>query len=433
MKQKEYFKLSFGFTLTTITTPLLGLVDTAMMGRLTDPAYIGGVAIGVLVFNTLYWLFGFLRFSTIAFTAQAKGAESPEQLIWAFARPFLIGIGVGLFFILGQYFIINSALWLIQPEQEIEKYAHQYFGILIWGAPFTLANYVCTGWLMGITQLRATFLLQLFTNLLNLLLTFLFVLYFQWEVRGVALATLIAQVLSTFLGVLLVLKYNTFNLRAISFRQLFDLQAFYKIMKVNSDLMIRTVCLLIMTNLFVATSSSFGVVIFAANAILFQLHYFIGNFVDGFASATSVLAGQAVGRKDPNLLTLTVRLSWIWTSVMIVVLTIIYLVCNKPILSLFTNAPEVLQQVYHYSFWLLLYPLSYGYNSVFYGFFTGIMQSAIIRVSALIALLCFLLGLWLVVPAWQSHGLWIAFLLFNVGRTFYLIFHLLRVKPALVI
>ncbi len=131
MKQKEYLKLSFGFTLTTITTPLLGLVDTAMMGRLTDPAYIGGVAIGVLVFNTLYWLFGFLRFSTIAFTAQAKGAESPEQLIWAFARPFLIGIGVGLFFILGQYFIINSALWLIQPEQEIEKYAHQYFGILI--------------------------------------------------------------------------------------------------------------------------------------------------------------------------------------------------------------------------------------------------------------------------------------------------------------
>lgn len=136
---------------------------------------------------------------------------------------------------------------------------------------------------------------------------------------------------------------------------------------------------------------------------------------------------------DPQLLKLTIRFSWIWTSVMIVVLTIIYLIWYKPILTLFTNAPEVLEQVYHYSFWLLLYPLSYGYNSVFYGFFTGIMQSAIIRVSALIALLSFLLGLWLLVPTWQSHGLWIAFLLFNAGRTFYLIYHLLRVKPALVV
>lgn len=429
MHQKYYLKLSFAFTITTITTPLLGLVDTALMGHLTNPAYIAGVTVGVLVFNTIYWLFGFLRFSTIAFTAQAFGANEPEQLLWAFIRPFIISIGVGAFFILLQYPLIQGTFWLVNPEKEVAQYAQQYFSILIWGAPFTLANYVCTGWLMGNARLRPTFLLQVFTNILNLILTIVFVIYLHWEVRGVAWGTLIAQVLSTFVGVVLVWKYNTYPLNLISWKQVFDLQAFYKIMKVNSDLMIRTLCLLIMTNLFVATNSSFGLIIFAANAILFQLHYLIGTFIDGFASATSVLAAQAMGKKSPLLLKETIHLSWVWTCIMIVVLTIIYLLWYKPILSLFTNDQEVLTQVYHYSFWLILYPLSYGFNSVFYGFFNGIMQSAIIRMSALIALLCFLLGLWLLVPTWQSNGLWIAFLLFNMGRTVYLIYQLLKVRP----
>lgn len=431
MTQREYLKLSVGFILTLITTPLMGLVDTAMMGHMNDPAYIGGVAVGALIFSTLYWLFGFLRVSTIAFTAQARGKKDVEGLLWTLARPFILSVLVSLVFILFQKPILSGALLMINPGVEVSLHASQYFEVLIWGAPFVLVNYVCSGWLMGMTQLRATLALQIFTNLFNLALTFLFVIQFQWGIYGVASGTLIAQMVSCILSAWLVIYYGKFDFSLLTFSNLLDREAYRKIMSVNGDLLVRTICLLIMTNLFTAVGATFGTEVLAANAILFQVQYFIGNFIDGFANASSVVSGQAVGKKDSALYERSIFLSWRWASIMIVVLTVIYWVGHPYILQLFTQLQGVLDLAYRYSFWMALYPLSYGFNTVFYGIFNGATLSSPIRNSTLFSLMGFLIGLWILVPAIGNDGLWISFLVFNAVRSLYLMYWIPKSKKLL--
>ncbi|HIU64004.1 MAG TPA: MATE family efflux transporter [Candidatus Avacidaminococcus intestinavium] len=420
MTQTEYLKLSLGFLLTMITTPLLGLVDTAMMGHLDDPAYIGGVAVGALVFSTLYWLFGFLRVSTIAFTAQALGNGCKEELVWAVLRPIAISLVVSGVFVIFQIPILESFLFFIKPEEHVALLARQYFYVLIWGAPFVLVSYVCTGWLMGLTKLRVTLIMQIFINAFNLLLTFLFVMVFKWGVYGVASATLIAQIVLCLVSVWAVWHYGEIDLKHITMRNLFDKSAFRKIMIINGDLMVRTICLLIMTNLFTATGAKLGTEMLAANAILFQLQYLIGNFIDGFANASSVVSGQALGKKDIALYKTGIKLSIRWAVIMIVVLTVFYLLFDKNIIRLFTKMDNVIALADRYSFWMAIYPLSYAFNTVFYGILNGVTWSDPVRNSTVAALGCFLFGIWFLVPLWGNDGLWASFTLFNCCRSLYL-------------
>lgn len=431
MTQQEYLKLSIGFILTLITTPLMGLVDTAMMGHMSEPAYIGGVAVGALIFSTIYWLFGFLRISTIAFTAQTRGKKDFDGLLWTVARPLVLSIIVSFVFILFQKSILSGALFVINPGTQVSWHASQYFEVLIWGAPFVLIHYVCSGWLMGMTQLRAILVLQIFTNLFNLALTFLFVTQFHWGIYGVASGTLMAQIVSCILSIWLVIFYGKFDFSLLTLSTFLDRRAFRKIMSVNGDLFIRTICLLVMTNMFTAVGATFGIEVLAANAILFQLQYFIGNFIDGFANASGVISGQAIGKQDRELYEWNIFLSCRWASIMIVALTVIYWLSYPYILQLFTQLQSVLELAYHYSLWMTLYPLSYGFNTIFYGIFNGATLSAPVRNSTLLSLLSFFIGLWILVPIIGNDGLWISFLIFNAVRSIYLMYWIPKSKKIL--
>lgn len=222
MNYRTYLALAIPLTISTMTTPLLGAVDTAVVGRLSDPAYIGGVAVGALIFNTLYWLFGFLRVSTSAFAAQANGANSSEQGILALSRPFLIALAVGLIFILLQVPIQRAALAIVSPDAAVSRLAVEYFTIRIWGAPFTLMNYVILGWLMGMAKIKQSLSLQIITNVLNMTLAILFVEVFSFGVKGVAASTLIAEVTAFILGLFIVSKASPFKWKTPSIGVLFD-------------------------------------------------------------------------------------------------------------------------------------------------------------------------------------------------------------------
>lgn len=188
MTHRTYLSLAIPLIISTITTPLLGAVDTAVVGQLPDPAYIGGVAVGTMIFNTMYWLFGFLRVSTSGFAAQAYGAQDAKQCFLYFVRPFLIALAVGILFILVQWPMKHIALTLIHPDEKVMTFTDEYFSIRIWGAPFTLANYVILGWLMGMSRVKISLFLQVFMNLLNVVLDLLFVNVFHQDVNGVAAA-----------------------------------------------------------------------------------------------------------------------------------------------------------------------------------------------------------------------------------------------------
>lgn len=424
MNHRTYLALAIPLTISTITTPLLGAVDTAVVGQLPNPAFIGGVAIGTVIFNTLYWLFGFLRIGTSGFAAQAHGADDQLLGTLALIRPLIIAVAVGIGFFLFQKPIEYLALNLLNPTDDVSALTSDYFGIRIWGVPFTLVNYVIMGWLIGMSRIKISVLIQVFMNLLNIGLDMLFVFGFEWGVSGVASATVIAEVTACLLGLLVVWRGTAYRFQTPSFKLVADGSSVRKMMAVNQDLFIRTLCLLAVFNLFAYKSAAFGTETLAANAILLQIHYLMAYFYDGLSNASSILSGKAIGSKDSRLFKKNVNLSFQWACYSSLALTALYWLFSTAIFSFFTMIPEVLELGGVYGDWLLLFPVVSSFGIVLYGVFTGATETAPIRNSMLMSLAVFLLALWAGVPFLQNHGLWLAFILFSLGRSVFLILYI---------
>lgn len=424
MNHRTYLALAIPLTISTITTPLLGAVDTAVVGQLPDPAFIGGVAIGAVIFNTLYWLFGFLRIGTSGFAAQANGANDSLLGTLALIRPLVIALIVGFSFFLLQKPIEFLALTLLDPAEDVSALASDYFSIRIWGVPFTLVNYVIMGWLIGMSRIKISVMIQIFMNLLNILLDVVFVFGFGWGVSGVASATLIAEVTACLIGLLIVWKGTSYQFQMPSMNLVTDGSSIKKVMAVNQDLFIRTICLLAVINLFTYKSAAFGTETLAANAVLLQIHYLMAYFYDGFSNASSILSGKAIGSKDSRLFKKTINLSFQWAFYSSILLTVSYWLFSESLFSFFTSIPEVIELGGIYGDWLLLYPLVASFGIVLYGVFTGATETAHIRNSMLLALAVFLLALWGGVPFLQNHGLWLAFILFSLGRSAFLVMYI---------
>ncbi|ASR47353.1 MATE family efflux transporter [Paenibacillus kribbensis] len=429
---RAYLALAIPLILSTITTPLLGAVDTAVIGHLSHASFLGGVAVGTLIFNTLYWLFGFLRVSTSAFTAQAAGAQNNDHSIAALMRPLAIALLVGGLFIILQKPILLASLQLIHPAQDVAAQAAIYFNIRIWGAPLTLVNYVLLGWLMGLSRVKATLFLQITMNVINMVLAIVFTQIMQWDVAGVAGATLIAEFLACVLGSILVLRSSVWREWRQSGKK--DWQGWFgaselkSVMATNLDLMIRTACLLTMFNLFTSRSASFGTDQLAANAILLQIHYIMAYLFDGFANASSIMTGQARGAGDRKMLQRVIHLSWFWTLLTGVVSGGLYLALKEPLIRLFTDNTTVISLTGPYNGWLVVFPLAAGLGLVFYGVFTGMTVTYPIRNSMLISLVFFLAALFWCVPHYGNHGLWLSFIVFALGRSLFLVIYLPRLK-----
>lgn len=371
MNHKSYLALAVPLTLSTVTTPLLGAVDTAVVGQIDNPAYIGGVAIGTVIFNTMYWLFGFLRISTSGFAAQAHGANDELQERLSLIRPFLIALMVGIIFLLLQNPIEYVAMTLLNPASDVEALATEYYQIRIWGVPVTLINYVILGWLMGLARIKVVVMIQVTMNLINIVLDIVFVNVFSWGVSGVATATLIAEVAALIIGLYVIVRGTTVTFKLLPVKQIIDASALKKMLSVNQDLFIRTVCLLLVFNIFTYKSASFGTETLAANAVLLQIHYLMAYFFDGFSNASSILSGKALGSKDYSLYKKTVTISVQWAIVTSILLTILYWAFSQETIGLFTNIQEVVNIAGVYSNWLLLFPISTSIGIIFYGIFTG--------------------------------------------------------------
>ncbi|MCT8137033.1 MATE family efflux transporter [Anaerobacillus sp. CMMVII] len=429
LTNRKYLALAIPLIISTLTTPLLGAVDTAVVGHLSDPVFIGGVAVGSLIFSQLYWLLGFLRVSTSGFTAQAKGANNREELFYSFIRPFLLAAMLGCFFLLIQSPIKWVAFSIIQSSEGVYVQAANYFDIRIWGAPFALINYVILGWLVGSSQIRITVFSQIFINVLNIILNVVFVLNFNLGVQGVALASLIAEISSVVIGLVILWKLNMIpkDLNT-QWKKLFQHGPFVKMLQVNRDLFIRTVCLLTVFTMFTSKSGQMGEVELAANAILYQLHLILAYFISGFSNASSILIGRAVGGKQIDLYDATVKMSAKWGGIAAVTLTLLLLLFSDWILPLFTSIEEVLLMANQFMYWLLLFPLVSFWGLQLYGIFTGATEGRPLRNSIILSLLIFLISYYVFVPILGNHGLWLAFILFSLARSIFLWPYLLSLK-----
>ncbi|WP_069999820.1 MATE family efflux transporter [Cellulosilyticum sp. I15G10I2] len=424
----DYLKIAVPFIISTVTQPLLGAVDTAVVGRLSDPAYIAGVSVGSVIFNTMYWLFGFLRVSTTSYSAQAYGKESERDRTTAFFRPCSIALIVGLGFIILQNPLFKATMSILSPEKEVQSFTGTYFYILIWGAPFVLVNYVILGWLMGQAKLKMALFMQISGNVLNILLDLLFVQYFNMNVGGVAAATLISQVVTFMIGAGFIVMHGKFDKEEMKIKSILHRSSLMAMMRVNADLMVRTACLLIQTNLFTATSASYGTLMLSANAILHQIQYVISYMFDGLANASSFYAGKAAGQRQEALLKACWRKTGEWVGIFILCITPVYVLLRKELILLFTDIGEVIRLAGSYDLWIALYPLIAGIGLAFYGVFTGTAVTRPVRNSTIMALGLSILVWAAAVPIWHNHGLWLSLLSFYFGRSLFLIVQLKKTR-----
>ena len=424
LTNREYLGLTVPFMLSTMTQPLMGAVNTAVMGQLPDPKYIAAVSLGAILFNNLYWLFGFLRVSTTGYAAQAFGAADRELGTLAFFKPLVLALLISIACIVLQKPILEGYLAMIGAAPEVNALCREYYYILIWGAPLVLGNYVALGWLMGQTRVRASVFMQVSMNVLNMALSIWFVFGLHMDIVGVAFATLLSQLYGGVISVVLMYYYGEFDYKNLPWGELLDWRTFIGMLKVNVNLMIRTACLLTVNNIIAAVGASFGTVVLAANAVLLQLKDIMSYLIDGMANGAAIFSGRAVGAKSGAGLNAAIKMTFKWLVVLAAMLMGVYAAGNEFFIRLFTNIDEVVAMAMTYNVFVLFYPVCAGIGMVLYGVFCGATRTAPVRNMMLLALAVFYLLQWQLVPKIGNSGLWLALLGFMAAQSVILLYYL---------
>jgi MATE family multidrug resistance protein len=396
--------------------PLLGAVDTAVVGHLPEPKHLGAVAVGAVVFNFLYWGLGFLRMGTAGFTAQAYGADDADELRAVPARGLLLAIGLGIVMVAAQTPIAAAAFSLLDASRGVEDLAREYVAIRIVGAPAALATYVLLGWFVGVQNTRAALAVNLWMNGLNIVLALAFVVGFGWGVPGVAAATLISEVSAVAVAAWLMRR----TLRGIGGRLRRDLvlapAALRRTLAFNRDVFIRTLCLVGAFGYFTAQGAAFGEDALAANAVLLNFLTFAAFVLDAFSYTVQALAGGAIGKRDGASFRAAVRATTESSLVVAAAFTLVYAALGAPIVDLLTSIEAVREAARTYLWWPVVLPVvavwAYQLDGIFIAATRGpTMRNAMLLSVAAYAALCATL-----VPLWGNHGLWCALTVFMAAR-----------------
>ncbi len=318
--------------ISNLSTPLLGVVDTGVIGQIPDASLIGAVALGALVFTFVFWAFGFLRMGTTGLTAQAFGANDAEEVRASLGRALLIAAVIGVCLILAQWPIRELAFVILEGTERVESFARSYFDIRIWAAPATLANYALLGWFIGLGKARTALLLQLVLNISNMLLDAWFVLGLEMGVRGVAAGTVIAEYLAAIVGIAIAVRHLRTLGGAWETARLFDPLRIARTVAVNRDIMIRSLSLIFVFAWFIAQGAKYGETVLAANAILMHFVSVSAYFLDGFAFAAEALVGKAVGEANRSGLSQASRMTT-WWAAGVALLTTLFLADSEPLSS----------------------------------------------------------------------------------------------------
>jgi len=398
--------------LANVTTPIIGLVDTAVLGQLGDPYHIGGVAIGAMIFNLLYWAFGFLRMGTTGLTAQAEGSGNMGEIGATLMRALLIAGVAGIFLVVAQVPISAISFTLLSGSEAVETSAAEYFSIRIWGAPAALANFAFLGWFIGMGRARTALALQLVLNGLNAILDAWFVLGLGLEIKGVAYGTVISEVVAAGAG--LWLAMGMLKRRGIHFdvSRILERTAIRRAIGVNGDIMIRTVGVLFAFTWFTAKSAEGGDVILAANAVLMTLTHTAAYFLDGFAFAAETLAGQAIGAQRINRFRDAVRLSTLWAIIFSTVASALFWFGGGIIIDFLTINEEVRAMARIYLIWAAVVPIAGVMAYQLDGIFIGATRTADMRNMMLLSVAVYLLMWATLTPIIGNHGLWAAIVIF---------------------
>lgn len=418
-----------------ITVPLLGLVDVAVTGHMgvdggvssstSLPAsyYVGAIAVGGMLFNIIYWMFGFLRMGTGGETAQTWGRRDLDGVVLLLVRSLLLALVLALVLMALSPLVRDGALWYIAPEAEVASLARTYFNICIWGAVPALGLFAMNGWYIGMQNSRFPMIVAIGQNLLNIACSIFFVYALGMRIEGVALGTLLAQWVAFIIALLLCLRYY----RRLWKRKSFRVPSFLLLLRQavtpgtasnrqNISLFLRTLCLIVVHFMFIAAGASQGSVELAVNTLLMQLFTIFSYFMDGFAYAGEALVGKAIGAANAGLCRAVVRRLFQWGGGLAILFVGLYAIGDEAFMSLLTDDITVLDAVSRYRHWTLLLPICGVASFLWDGIYIGATSPRLMLWSMAISMLLFLAGYYLLIPLYGNHGLWIAFLSYLACR-----------------
>nr|WP_129732458.1 MATE family efflux transporter [Parabacteroides goldsteinii] len=409
---KKILQLAIPSIVSNITVPLLGLIDVAIVGHLGSASYIGAIAVGGMLFNIIYWLFGFLRMGTSGMTSQAFGKRDLKEVTRVLLRAVGVGLFIALCLLLLQYPIRKVAFLLIDATAEVRELATVYFSICVWGAPAVLGLYGFAGWFIGMQNSRFPMFIAITQNIVNIVASLAFVYLLDMKIEGVALGTLIAQYAGLFMALLLWLRYYGRLKIPFHWREILGWTAMHRFFQVNSDIFFRTLCLVAVTTFFTSTGARQGDVVLAVNTLLMQLFTLFSYIMDGFAYAGEAMTGRYVGAQNRNGLQRMIRLLFRWGWGLSLSFTILYMIGGQGFLGLLTNDTTVIEAAGTYYYWVLAIPLAGFAAFLWDGILIGATATRLMLYSMLVASGTFFVVYYLFYGIMGNHALWMAFLIY---------------------
>ena len=418
-RHRAVFALALPMVFSNVTTPLLGLVDTWVIGHLGQAWFLGGVSVGATLINLLFWLLGFLRMSTTGLTAQAQGAASAEGQLDTLARALGLAVGLGLTLLLLVLPFLPAIIGLSGGSPEVQVYAGDYVSVRIWSAPAALCNLVIMGWLLGMQDARSPMLLLILSNLVNMVLDAWFVLGLGWQVRGVAAASLLADYCSLGVGLWLVsrrLRHLPAEVWQGAWSRWWQWPAVRRLLGLNRDIFIRSLCLQLCFTFMTLQGARLGDVAVAANAVLLNFLMLISYGLDGFAYAVEAMVGRAIGRRDRQGLREAIVLNLGWALLIAIAFALGFAMGGRQLIAHITDIPAVIAEANRQLPWLIAMPLLAVWCFLLDGVFIGATRAREMRNSMLVAVFAGFFPIWWLCQGWGVAALWAAMAALMTGR-----------------
>ena len=409
---KRILQIAVPSIISNITVPLLGLIDVTIVGHLGAAAYIGAIAVGGMLFNIIYWIFGFLRMGTSGMTSQAYGKHDLDEVARLLLRSVGVGLLIAIILVTLQYPIRKLAFTFIQTTEEVERLATLYFRICIWGAPAMLGLYGFAGWFIGMQNSRFPMYIAITQNIVNIAASLCFVYLFHMKVAGVAWGTLTAQYAGFLMALLLWRRYYGGLKKHVAWHEVLKKEAMLRFFQVNRDIFLRTLCLVIVTLFFTSAGAAQGEIVLAVNTLLMQLFTLFSYIMDGFAYSGEALVGKYVGANNQPALYRTVRQLFIWGVGLSTGFTLLYFFGGKSFLGLLTNEISVIREAENYFYWVLAIPLTGFAAFLWDGIFIGATATRQMFYSILVASGSFFLVYYSLHEWMGNHALWLAFIVY---------------------
>jgi len=413
---REILRISIPSIVTNITVPLLGMVDLAIVGHIGDAGYIAAIALATMVFNLIYWNFGFLRAGTTGLTAQAYGAEDKEEYLNVLVRGIAIALSAAVLLLFLQWPIALLCKRLIHSSPTTLDLMLTYFYIRIWAAPATISLYVLKGWFLGMQNAASPMWIATILNLVNIVFSLLFVYVFDAGIAGVAWGSVVAQYSGLLLAVIIWIRRYGHLWHDIHWRTALELRKMVRFFKVNADIFLRSLCLIAVFTFIPYISADMGEEILAANTLLMQLFTLTSYVMDGFAYAGESLVGKYVGARNSKLLHKVVRFLVWWGVALAVFFTLLFVFGGEALLRVLAKDEEVIGTAMRFMFWTYLLPFT-GFAAFIYdGIYIGATASAAMRNVMFVATTVFFALYYTLVARWGNHALWFAFIFFLIFR-----------------